>query len=186
MVQVLLQVEGVEVVAVGSRSIDKAQDFARKWNIPRFYDSYEGVAQDDSVSIVYIATPSLRHPEDCRMALENSKAVLCEKTMAPNSVIATQILQTAESKGCFFLHGVWSRFFPAMTKIRELLESGEIGEIRSARASFCQNDGAGSCSALLETGIYCAQFLQWVLGDPNGEAPIVRGAAGSFAESSGH
>mmetsp|Transcript_68573 Transcript_68573/g.190948 ORF Transcript_68573/g.190948 Transcript_68573/m.190948 type:complete len:134 (+) Transcript_68573:4860-5261(+) len=64
----------------------------------------------------------------------------------------------------FFLHGVWSRFFPAMSELRRVIDSGEIGEVVSAHASFCQNDGAGACSATLETGIYCAQFIQWAMG----------------------
>jgi len=116
------------------------------------------------------------------MALMRGKAVLCEKSMAPSPDIARQILDLANEKRLLFVHGVWSRFFPAMTKIRDLIRTGAIGEVRSARASFCQADGAGSCSALLETGIYCAQFLQWVLSDPDvpdgsSPAPVVRGAS---------
>jgi dihydrodiol dehydrogenase / D-xylose 1-dehydrogenase (NADP) len=76
-----------------------------------------------------------------------------------------------------------------MKKIREIIDSNEIGIVRSARASFCQNDGAGSCSALLETGIYCAQFLQWALEGPDANAgmnvsgPVVRGACQVLHES---
>lgn len=106
--------------------------------------------------------------------------------MAPNHVIATEVLEAAKNSNLLFVHGVWSRFFPAMVKVREIIESGEIGIVRSARASFCQNDGAGSCSALLETGIYCAQFLQWALSDPNaagGKGPVVRGACQTLHKS---
>ncbi len=149
---------------IGSRSPSSAQLFGSKWNIPRRL-SYQEACSDPDVDIVYIATPSMRHPDDCRMALQHRKAVLCEKTMAPDPMMARQILDAAKHANRLCVHGVWSRFFPVMTKIRQIIRSGEIGEVRSARASFCQNDGAGACSALAETGIYCAQFLQWVLVD---------------------
>eukprot|EP00584_Thalassiosira_punctigera_P020351 CAMPEP_0172554118 /NCGR_PEP_ID=MMETSP1067-20121228/53243_1 /TAXON_ID=265564 ORGANISM="Thalassiosira punctigera, Strain Tpunct2005C2" /NCGR_SAMPLE_ID=MMETSP1067 /ASSEMBLY_ACC=CAM_ASM_000444 /LENGTH=341 /DNA_ID=CAMNT_0013342427 /DNA_START=67 /DNA_END=1092 /DNA_ORIENTATION=+ len=189
MVQILKQLPDTEVIAVGSRSAEGAKRFGNRWGIPRQYGSYEEATSDKDVDVCYIATPSLRHPQDCLLAIENGKSVLCEKSMAPNHVVATEVLDAAKGSNLLFVHGVWSRFFPAMRKVREIIESGEIGTIRSARASFCQNDGAGSCSALLETGIYCAQFLQWALGDPgaagseDGTGPVVRGACQTLHES---
>ncbi|KAL7551555.1 hypothetical protein ACHAWF_014740, partial [Thalassiosira exigua] len=182
MVQILKQLPRTEVLAVGSRSVEGAKRFGDRWGIPRQYGSYEEAASDKDVDVCYIATPSLRHPQDSLLAMKNGKAVLCEKSMAPDAKIAREVLDAAKNSNLLFVHGVWSRFFPAMKKIRQIIESGEIGTVRSARASFCQNDGAGSCSALLETGIYCAQFLQWALEDPNdpgsdsGDGPVVRGA----------
>ena len=118
------------------------------------------------------------------MAISNGKAVLCEKSMAPDATVAKEVLDAAADAGVLFVHGVWSRFFPAMARLRGIIDSGAIGAVRSARASFCQNDGAGSCSALLETGIYCAQFLQWVLGGDAGEGgPTVKGACRVVHES---
>lgn len=194
MVQILKQLPHTEVIAVGSRSAEGAKRFGDRWGIPRQYGSYEEAASDNDVDVCYVATPSLRHPQDCLLAIKNGKAVLCEKSMAPDHVVAKEVLDAARESNLLFVHGVWSRFFPAMKKVREIIDSGEIGTVRSARASFCQNDGAGSCSALLETGIYCAQFLQWVLGDPNGDqgaggedgasaGPVVRGACQTLHES---
>ena len=178
MTQILKQLPSCEVHAAGSRSIESATRFADKWDVPKRYGSYEDACKDPDVDVVYVATPSLRHPADCLLALNNGKAVLCEKSMAPNVDSAREVLEVAKANNLLFVHGVWSRFFPAMQKIREIIDSGAIGDVRSARASFCQNDGAGSCSALLETGIYCAQFLQWVLSDPSdatGGHPVVIG-----------
>lgn len=184
MIQILKQLPRCEVLAVGSRTVAGASRFGDRWGIPRQYGSYEEAASDKDVDICYIATPSLRHPQDCLLAIKNGKAVLCEKSMAPNDTIAKEIFNAANEANVLCVHGVWSRFFPAMQKVRDLIDAGEIGEIRSARASFCQNDGAGSCSALLETGIYCAQFLQWALGDPTGAGdPMVRGACRTIHES---
>lgn len=189
MVQILKQLPNTEVLAVGSRSPEGAKRFGDRWGIPRQYGTYEEAASDKDVDVCYIATPSLRHPQDCLLAIKNGKAVLCEKSMAPNHVVAKEVLDAAKDANLLFVHGVWSRFFPAMKKVREIIDSGEIGSVRSARASFCQNDGAGSCSALLETGIYCAQFLQWALADPNeangeeGAGPVVKGACATTHES---
>lgn len=193
MVQILKQLPCTEVIAVGSRSVEGAKRFGDRWGIDRQYGSYEAAASDEDVDVCYIATPSLRHPQDCLLAIQNGKAVLCEKSLAPNHIVAKEVLDAAKDANVLFIHAVWSRFFPAMQKIRQIIDSGDIGTIRSARASFCQNDGAGSCSALLETGIYCAQFLQWVLEDPNessvgeeeakGSSPIVRGACQVLHES---
>jgi len=188
MVQILKQLPDTQVIAIGSRSAESAKRFGEKWGIPRQYPTYEQAASDPDVDVCYIATPSLRHPQDCLLAIRNGKAVLCEKSMAPDDETAKQVLDAARAANLLFVHGVWSRFFPAMQKIREIIVSGEIGTVRSARVSFCQNDGAGSCSALLETGIYCAQFLQWVLEDPkdcgNGAGPVVKGACHTLHESS--
>jgi dihydrodiol dehydrogenase / D-xylose 1-dehydrogenase (NADP) len=189
MVQILKQLPKTEVIAVGSRSAEGAKKFGDRWGIPHQYGSYEEAASDTDVDVCYIATPSMRHPQDCLLAIRCGKAVLCEKCMAPDDIVAKEVLDAARASNVLFVHGVWSRFFPAMKKIRDIIDSGEIGMVRSARASFCQNDGAGSCSALLETGIYCAQFLQWALDgtdttyDTTG--PVVRGACQVLHEESG-
>jgi dihydrodiol dehydrogenase / D-xylose 1-dehydrogenase (NADP) len=184
MVQILKQLPHTTVLVIGSRTQSSATSFGSKWGIPKCV-SYEEACSDPDVDVVYIATPSMRHPDDCRMALAHGKAILCEKSMAPDHIVAKSIMDAAKDANSLFVHGVWSRFFPTMTKIREIINSGEIGEVRSARASFCQNDGAGSCSALAETGIYCAQFLQWVLGgdDEGGIGPVVKGATQILHES---
>ena len=140
MVQILKQLPNCEVLAVGSRSVEGAKRFGDRWGIPRQYGSYEDAASDKDVDVCYIATPSLRHPKDCLLAIKNGKAVLCEKSMAPNDTIAKEIFDAAKEANVLVVHGVWSRFFPAMQKVREIIDSGEIGEVRSARASFCQNE----------------------------------------------
>ncbi|KAL3767926.1 hypothetical protein ACHAWO_001822 [Cyclotella atomus] len=185
MVQILKQLPNTTVLAVGSRTPESANRFGQKWDIPRCV-SYEEACSDADIDVVYIATPSVRHPDDCKMALKYGKAILCEKSMAPDHLVAQSILDKAKSINVLCVHGVWSRFFPAMAKIRQIIQSGDIGEVRSARASFCQNDGAGCCSALAETGIYCAQFLQWVLEDDEvtgGNGPIVKGATQTLHEN---
>lgn len=166
--QVLVQLPCTVVAAVGSRSDESAHRFGDRFGIATRHGSYEALAADASLDIIYVATPSLRHVDDCLLCLRQGRHVLCEKSMAPSADEAQRVLAEAQARGKFFLHGVWSRFFPAMAKLREVIDSGEIGTVVSAHASFAQADGAGACSAVLETGIYCAQFVQWAFG---GRAP---------------
>uniref|UniRef100_A0A7S3T8Y6 D-xylose 1-dehydrogenase (NADP(+), D-xylono-1,5-lactone-forming) n=1 Tax=Emiliania huxleyi TaxID=2903 RepID=A0A7S3T8Y6_EMIHU len=184
--RVLTSMRGdAEVVAVGSRSGDRAAAFAAELGLVGAcaHGSYEALVADPAVDVVYVATPSTRHVSDSLLCLRAGKAVLCEKSMAPTAAEAAEVLALARERGLFFLHGVWSRFFPAMRALRELLSSGAIGDVTSAHVSFCQNDGAGSCSALAETGVYCAQFLSWVFG---GEEAAVVGAVTERDRGSGH
>jgi len=180
-VKVLQYLPNTEVAAVGSRSAEGADRFGNAHNISGRHDSYEALARDESIDVVYVATPSMRHVEDSLLCLNEGRHVLCEKAMAPSLTEAQRVVDKAVDKERFLLHGVWSRFFPAMAAIRKTLRSGVIGDVVSAHASFGQNDGAGSASATLETGIYCAQFLQWAF---DGDAPeSVEGVSYSLAES---
>jgi len=184
-VRVLSGMEDAEVVAVGSRSAEKAASFAAAHNVvgARAHGSYDDLTSDASVDVVYIATPSARHVADSLLCLAAGKHVLCEKSMAATAEDAELVLALARERRLFFLHGVWSRFFPAMRAIREVIDSGAIGTVRSAHASFCQADGAGSCSAMAETGIYCVQFLSWAFG---GQEAEVTGVAYELDRESGH
>ena len=187
-VRVLKALPGAEVAAIGSRSEERASEFADALGLDTtatdLYGTYEDLVADATLDIVYIATPSSRHVPDSLACLAAGRAVLCEKSMAPTAAEAEQVLAAARDKGLFFLHGVWSRFFPAMAEIRRLIESGAIGKVCSVHASFCQDDGAGACSAMAETGIYCAQFLLWAYG---GVAPArVVGVTHELDEASGH
>uniref|UniRef100_A0A7S2HBY4 D-xylose 1-dehydrogenase (NADP(+), D-xylono-1,5-lactone-forming) n=2 Tax=Octactis speculum TaxID=3111310 RepID=A0A7S2HBY4_9STRA len=178
---VLNSLPNTEVVAVGSRSQEGADRFGDKFGITVRHASYEALAADNRLDVVYVATPSLRHVGDCELCLQAGRHVLCEKSMAPGAPEAKAVLDLARTKGLFFLHGVWSRFFPAMAALRDVIASGKIGTVTSASASFGQNDGAGACSAVLETGIYCAQFLQWAFEDDPPDA--VQGVVANMHEN---
>jgi len=159
-VRCLKSLPDTEVAAVASRSAEGATRFGTVFGIARQHAGYEALAVDDGVDVVYVATPSARHVSDCLLFLESGKAVLCEKCMAPDSDGCRVVLAKAREKGLFFCHGVWSRFFPATSAIREALASGAIGDVVSAHASFCQNDGAGvrgSCAPGWEIGSLLAR-----------------------------
>ena len=114
--QVLLALPHTEVAAVGSRTAEGAARFGDRFGIRTRHASYEALAADGSLDIVYVATPSLRHVDDCLLCLRSGRHVLCEKSMAPCAADARRVLEEARARRRFFLHGVWSRFFPAMVR----------------------------------------------------------------------
>lgn len=163
-----------EIVAVGSRSQESADRFGNEFNIPRRYDSYAKLAADPDVDVVYIGTPHPMHMDDSILCLENGKAVLCEKVLTMNAAEAEKIIAVAREKGLFLMEAMWTRYQPATVKVRELIKSGEIGEVRMLRADFgfrinfnpkhrlfAPELGGG---ALLDVGIYPISYASMIFG----------------------
>jgi len=119
-----------DLVAVGSRSLDTAQAFADKYDIPAAYGSYQEVVEDPEVEIVYIATPHPMHHRDSKMCLEAGKHVLCEKAFTMNAQEAEDLINMAREKQLFLMEAMWTRFFPIHVRIREILAAGTLGELQ--------------------------------------------------------
>ncbi len=174
--QGLAFVKNARLVAVGSRDEKRAKAFAEKYGLSRAYGSYQQLAADFEVDIVYIATPHGRHYEDMLLCLENGKAVLCEKAFTLNADQARKVVALAREKGLFLMEAMWSRFLPVMQKARQLVEEGEIGEPQMLTAHlgfrpefdpqsrlFNPELGGG---ALLDIGVYPVSFTHWYWGVP--------------------
>jgi dihydrodiol dehydrogenase / D-xylose 1-dehydrogenase (NADP) len=174
-----------ELVAVGSRSIDKARWFAEQFEIPHYHGAYEKLTQDPAVDVVYIATPHVLHGENMLMALEAGKAVLCEKPLALNESQAGRAVRLARRKRLFLMEAMWTKFLPPLVKLRQMLESGTIGAVRmvSADLGFAVPPNprgrlfdlslGGGC--LLDVGIYPLWLATAILGPADqvsGEACI--------------
>lgn len=168
--------EKAEFLAIGSRSQETADAFGDKYNIPRRYDSYEKVAADPDVDIVYIGTPGVFHLRDVTMCLEAGKHVLCEKAFTINAKEAKQLIDLAHEKKLFLMEAMWTRFFPIHVKIRELLAEGTIGKVNGitinflAKPPFDLNNrffdlelGAG---VLLDTASYGVSWASSLFGEP--------------------
>ena len=173
-VQGLRQVPDADVVAVCSRDTATAQRFAAQRNIPTAYGSYEAMAQDPHIDIVYVATPHSRHRSDAEMFLRAGKHVLCEKPFALNEPEARSIIKTARTEQRFVMEAIWSRFLPVYVALGELLATQPLGRITDVRTDFGfvaprdphhrLNDPALGGGALLDLGIYCLHFARFVLG----------------------
>ena len=123
--------EGV-VVAVGARDASRAEEFASELGISRAHSSYEKLAADPNVDVVYIGTVAQAHVTCARIALAAGKHVVVEKPLALCAADAEALTHEARERGLFLLEGMWTRCFPAIKKARELLRSGAIGEVSSA------------------------------------------------------
>lgn len=168
--------EGHKLSAVGSRDKAKADTFADKFDIPNRHDSYEAMVADPQVDVVYVATPHNFHEEHALLALRHGKPVLCEKPFTINRGQAESVVNEARARGIFLMEGMWTRCFPIMVKLRELLESGAIGEVRQAQADFGFRAGVNPESrlfnpalgggALMDVGVYTVSFASMVFGAP--------------------
>ena len=172
MAAALAPLEDYCVYAIASRSIEKAEAFAKKWNVPKAYGSYEEMVSDPDVDLVYIATPHSHHHSHAMLALEHGKHVLVEKAFTANAAEAAELLETARTKGLFITEAIWTRYMPLSHKVKELMESGIIGEPRVLTATLCymmefkerivRADLCGG--ALLDLGVYCLNFARMYFG----------------------
>src|SRR6187399_498172 len=109
-------VEGSVIHAVASRDINKAKDYAEKYNAARFYDNYDDLVNDEQVDIIYIATPHPFHYEQTMLCLRNKKAVVCEKPLSLNYRHTSEMIAAAAEAKVFFMEGLWTACMPFMDK----------------------------------------------------------------------
>ena len=169
-------VENSEIYAVGSRNMESAQKFATEFNIPKAYATYEELVSDPGIDVIYIGTPHNLHVENTLLAMNHNKHVLCEKPLGVNLKEATLLIETAKEKNLFLMEALWSRFLPNIIKTKELIDSGEIGEVKLLTASFSILSDNGPehrhynidlCGGtILDTGIYNIFLSLLLLGKP--------------------
>ena len=115
-----------ERYAVASRSLERAEAFKEKHGFLKAYSSYEEMAADPDLDIVYIATTNNLHFEHTMLCLEAGKAVLCEKPFASNLSQVEQMVNKSHEKKVFLMEALWSRFIPSMIQLKAQIESGAI------------------------------------------------------------
>ena len=167
---------GAVLAAVGSRTPDSAQRFARELGIgiERAYGSYEELAGADGVDIIYIGTPHPLHAANTLLALNGGKAVLCEKPFAMNRREAGDMVALARAKNLFLMEAMWTRFLPALGEVKRIMASGEIGTVSQVHADFGfsattdpehhVNKRELGGGALLDLGIYPLSIACALLG----------------------
>lgn len=136
MAEAVERLDGVEAYAVASRDYGRAKAFADKWGYKKAYGSYEELVKDPEVELVYIATPHSHHYQYAKMCLENGKHVLVEKAFTVNAKQAKELLELSKEKNLLVAEAMWTRYMPSRQMVRELIESGIIGEPRSMTSSF--------------------------------------------------
>ena len=169
--------ENAELYAVGSRDIRRAERFAHEHGFRKFYGTYEELAADPEVDVVYIASPHSHHRDQALLCLKNKKAVICEKAFALNSREAGEMITEARRQKVFLMEALWPPFQPFYKKAHEILDSGLPGKIVHLHSYFSFNPpydpadrkfnislGGGS---LLDIGIYPVIDALTFLGVPD-------------------
>ena len=185
----LNQLDDAVIAAVGSRSLERAEGFAAEMGADRAHGSYEDLAADDGVDVVYVASPHSRHEADTRLFLEAGRHVLCEKPMALDRRQVERMVGAARERGLFLMEAMWSRFLPAWQLVRQLVDEGRIGDILLVQAElgfrrpldpehrlFAPALGGG---AILDLGVYPVSFTSFLLGTP--DAVVADGHIGETA-----
>ena len=172
MAQAIAPFKDMQVYAISSRSIEKAEAFAKEHDITKAYGSYEDMVADPAVDLVYIATPHSHHYEHSLLALEHGKHVLVEKAFTANADQAEKLINASRSKGLFITEAIWTRYMPLSHKVKGIMESGVIGEPRVLSATICymmehkerivRADLCGG--ALLDLGVYALNFARMYFG----------------------
>ena len=174
-------IPSAEIIAVYSRSIEKAEKFAREENVPCFYDSLEEMLENKEIEAVYIASPNVAHFAQAKMCLEYGKHVICEKPAVVTSEQLREIYALADSKGLVFLEAMKSMHSDGLAIVKNEIE--KIGDIKTASIDFSQLSSKYPAykrgenpnifnpelctGALMDLGVYCVYFVLELFGRPD-------------------
>lgn len=172
MAETIERMKNVRVYAVASRQQVRADAFAKRYPCKKSYGSYEALVKDSKVDLIYVATPHSEHFENVKLCLNAGKPVLCEKAFTVNAAQAKELIALAEEKQVFLAEAMWVRYMPMLTKIREVIGSGIIGEPKALTANLgyeisgkerlIKPELAGG--ALLDVCVYPLNFALMIFG----------------------
>jgi predicted dehydrogenase len=169
-------VPGAVLSAVASRQAERARAFADQFPARRAHDTVEALLADDDVDIVYVASPHDRHREHSLACLSAGRALLCEKPFACTAGEAREVIDLARRSRRFCMEAMWMRFHPLLLRVRSIVRSGELGNIRLLMADFGYptpfdpanrffDPGQGG-GALLDRGVYLISLAHFLFGAP--------------------
>ena len=164
--------------AVAARDGERAAEFAAEYGFPVSYGSYEELAADPNVNLVYIATPHNFHAEQAVLCMRAGKGVLVEKAFGANAAQSQEMLDVSAQTGMLCTEAIWTRYMPSRAMIDDIIASGAIGEVQAIEANLCYpttakariTDPALAGGALLDVGVYPINFIDMIMHN----APIAR------------
>ena len=182
-------VEDAELTGIASRNKETLELFAEDFPCKHHHNSYEGLAANNEVDVIYVATPHSHHYEHTMLCLNHNKAVLCEKAFAINSRQAIEMIKTAKERKIFLMEALWTKFLPHYKKLQELLEQKTLGDIKSMLVNFGFQasdkspqrlfDPLLGGGTLLDIGIYNVFITLSILGKPDSiEATMIAAPTG--------
>lgn len=166
MARAVSEIKKIECYAAASRDYGRAAKFAKEWGFEKAYGSYEELAADPQVELVYVASPHSHHYEHAKLCLEHGKHVLVEKAFTVNAGQAGELVELSEKKGLLLAEAIWTRYMPSRKMIDDILASGVLGNVTSLTANLgyilphverMQNPALAG-GALLDLGVYPINF----------------------------
>ena len=167
------QLPNASVLAVASRSRERAQSTATQFGIERSYDDYAQLLADPDINAIYIALPNHLHHDWTIRAAQAGKHVLCEKPLAMTAAECDEMIAACQQAHVFLMEAVMYRFHPRMQHLKHMLTSGACGEIRFVHTAFSfpfnspgnyRNYPQFGGGALLDVGSYCVNAARWLIG----------------------
>ena len=159
-----------EIAALSSRTLEKAQEKAKAWDIPKAYGSHEDLLKDQEVDIVYISAVNSAHYKWAKAALLHGKHVICEKPCTTSEVQTRELFALAKERKLFLMEAQKMLFLPAVLAVKEAIDSGRLGQIRMAEFNHSfygsynnwMYDEAAGGGPLLSSAIYVVELLQFL------------------------
>src|SRR5580704_6995062 len=163
-----------DIVAVGSRNKERAEQFASRMGLRQAYGDYKELVNADDLDVIYVATPHNLHHEGVTLALNAGKHVLVEKPIALNRAQALEMVELSRRKKLFFAEALWTFYLPKFDVLRQLLEATAIGELKSVYTDYGEYfardhrifDAKLAGGPLLDLGIYAVALLTEIFGVP--------------------
>lgn len=156
----------IELYAAGSRSLERAEAFKKKHGFEVAYGSYEELAADPKVDLVYICTPHSEHYENLKLCIKHKKNILCEKSFTLDAKQAEEIVQLAKQADVFLAEAIWPRYKKITAKITEVINSGIVGDVKFLNTNLfypvtdkerIMKESLGG-GAMLDLGVYVLNF----------------------------
>jgi predicted dehydrogenase len=165
--------ERCEVVAIGSRDLDRARAVAQEHGIPNVHGSYDALLADPDVDAVYIPLPNHLHAEWTIAAARAGKHVLCEKPIGMSVAEAEEMVRVCADEGVLLMEAFMYRLHPSWVAVREIVSSGRIGELRAVQSWFSyfnddptniRNIREAGGGALMDIGCYSVNLSRMLFG----------------------
>lgn len=165
--------EGTQIGAVASRDVSRAKEFAEHYHIDKTYTSYEDLAKDPDIDVIYIGTPHTEHKANAALCITNNKAVLCEKPFTLNQKDTQYLIDLAKEHNVFLMEAMWTKLLPATRIVKKWIQDKIIGDVRYLQVSFgYRSDFDGSSrlfnpdlggGALLDVGVYPISYVTYLM-----------------------
>lgn len=172
-----------ELIGIASRNITKSNEFGDIFGIKKRYDNYEALAKDEEIDVVYISTPNGLHKDHAILCLKNKKAVICEKPFAGSKKDVEEMISIAKENNVFLMEAMWTRFFPLIRRIREILNEDIIGKVKMIKGDFGFKSSTGyddirfdknlAGGAIMDVGVYPISFVSMIYNRQPKEIKVI-------------